>query len=214
MTCLEGRGESLFGFPALSKTGMPLPRVEFSQSMAGFHHLFALLGAPDQDCAVTFLHQAERQAIAIYQQGRHTEHMPAVVQAFRPKRATLKAQRLHHRAKRCIGIIERAVHLRRQARWHIPIVRVRQDLIATGKTHPPIAHRFARLDVQQMAHLVIGLAIHAVIPKRADERRISQMEPGAVGRQSLGCVGGGEKLGLELAKGIGALRPRSCTKTK
>src|SRR3569833_1941142 len=159
VTCLEGRSESLFGFPALSKAALPLPIAGFSQSMAGFRLLFALLGMLDEDSTVIFLHQAERQAVAIYQQGPHPEHMTAILQAFGPKRAALKAQRLHHRTKRCIGAVERAVHLCRQAGRHVPIVRVRQDLIAARKTHPAIPHGLARPHLQQLAHAAVSLAI-------------------------------------------------------
>ena len=176
--------------------------------------MFALLGVSDENRAVIFLHQAEGQTIAIYQQSRHTEHMAAIVKTFRPKRAALKVQRLYHRAKRCIATIERAVHLRRQSRRHIPIVRIREDLIAAGKAHPAIAHRLAGPHLQQAAHTAIGLAIYAVIPERADERWIGETESGAVSRQSLGGAGGGENLRLKSAERIGGLCPGRCTKTQ
>jgi len=111
-------------------------------------------------------------------------------------------------------MVEYVVHPGCQPRRHIPIVRVRQDLIAAGKAHPAIAHRLAGLNMQQSADVAVSLAVDTAIADRANNRRTSQSKPDAMGGQCLGGAGRCENLGLKPMDGVPVLCLRACSKTK
>ena len=65
-------------------------------------------------------------------------------------------------AERRVGGFEHMVHLRREARWDVPIVGLGQHMVAALEANAAIAERLIRLDVQRGAHFGAGRFDHSL----------------------------------------------------
>ena len=106
-------------------------------------------------------------------------------------------QRCDGLAERGVGGLQHVVHFRREPRRHIPVVGLRQHLLAALEPDPPVAERLVRLDVERGAHLgrrgLVGVA-HAL---GDDQRRIGEPVIGAPSLQREGRALMAEKVGVE-----------------
>src|ERR1700677_3299600 len=106
-------------------------------------------------------------------------------------------ERGHGLAERRVGGLKHMVHLGREPRRNIPIVSLREHMVAALEPHAAIAEPFVWLDVQRGAHFGACRLVRVPYPLGDDARRIGPPGIGAPAFDREGCAVMGEEIGVE-----------------
>ena len=129
-----------------------------------------------------------------------------VPQELRRLRPPLELQGPDDPAEGRIGRVEQAVHLRRQSRRDIVVVRLRQDVPAAGEAHVAVTHGRRGVDAEIAPHGVVGggLGLRHARGRDGGRRREPvrrapplQREGGTVVAEEIGVQGLDQRQGLE-----------------